>query len=192
MSRHSSGMRPYSDGRLPFAATTMLVVGVFEILLGIMAIVRDTFFVASAHYLYIARVYGWGWVHLGLGALLVLVGLALYTGVLAIRVIAAGLVALSAVTNFLFIPYYPVWSLLIIGFDALLLWAITTGRRAAAPEPMAPGMAYGTAMTNPERWTATNEQPSARGAGARPAQMGEPARTAGGPSDEATEPPAAT
>jgi hypothetical protein len=185
-------MRPYTDGRLPFAATTMLVVGVFQILLGVMAVVRDEFFVATANYLYIARVYGWGWVHLGLGALFVLVGLALYTGVMAIRVIAAALVALSAVANFLFIPYYPVWSLLIIGFDALLIWAITTGRRAA-PQAMAPGMAPGMAMSNPERWTATNEsQRAGRGTGARTAETGEPARTAGGPSAEATEPPAAT
>jgi hypothetical protein len=187
-------MRPYSDGRLPFAATTMLVIGVFQILLGIMALVRDQFFVATANYLYIARVYGWGWVHLGLGALLVLTGLFLYTGVMAIRVIGVALAGLSAITNFLFIPYYPVWSLLIIGFDALLIWAITTGptRRAVeAPAGMAPGMA----MSNPERWTATNEsQQAGRMAGRAQtgtAQMGEPARSAGGPADQDTTDPQA-
>jgi hypothetical protein len=179
----------------------MLVIGVFEILLGIMALLRDEFFVATANYLYIARVYGWGWVHLGLGALLVLTGLFLYTGVMAIRVIGVALAALSAVANFLFIPYYPVWSLLIIGFDALLIWAITTGPRRMREAPAA-GMAPGMAMSNPERWTATNEsQPAGRPMGA--SQTGEPApteparteptRTGGGPSSQGMpNPPAGT
>ncbi len=175
----------------------MLVIGVFQILLGIMALLRDEFFVATANYLYIARVYGWGWLHLGIGALLVLTGLFLYTGVMAIRVIGVALAAISAIANFLFIPYYPVWSLLIIGLDALLIWAITTGPQRMR-EAAAPGMAPGTAMSNPERWTATNEsQPAGRPMGAsqmretaRPEAARTEARTAGGSSGQTTNPPA--
>jgi hypothetical protein len=39
-------------------------------------------------------------------------------------VVGITLAVLSAITNFLFIPYYPVWSLLIIAVDVLVIWAL--------------------------------------------------------------------
>ena len=35
------------------------------------------------------------------------------------------LAILSAIANFFFIPYYPFWSLLLIAFDAWVIWALT-------------------------------------------------------------------
>jgi hypothetical protein len=37
---------------------------------------------------------------------------------------AIALAVLSAIANFLFIPYYPFWSLLIITLDIFVIWAI--------------------------------------------------------------------
>jgi hypothetical protein len=38
--------------------------------------------------------------------------------------VAITLAVLSAISNFLFIPYYPFWSLLIIILDVFVIWAI--------------------------------------------------------------------
>jgi hypothetical protein len=39
-------------------------------------------------------------------------------------VVGITLAVLSAIANFLFIPYYPFWSLLIIALDVLVIWAL--------------------------------------------------------------------
>jgi hypothetical protein len=40
------------------------------------------------------------------------------------RTVAIILAVLSAVTNFLFVPYYPFWSLLLVTLDVLVIWAV--------------------------------------------------------------------
>jgi hypothetical protein len=45
------------------------------------------------------------------------------------RVVAITLAVLSAITNFLFLPYYPFWSLLIIAVDIFVIWAIAAHGR---------------------------------------------------------------
>jgi hypothetical protein len=40
-------------------------------------------------------------------------------------VTAIMLAMLSALANFFFIPYYPIWSLLVIGLDIWVIWALT-------------------------------------------------------------------
>jgi hypothetical protein len=38
----------------------------------------------------------------------------------------------GAIANFLFIPYYPIWSLVIIALDVLVIWALASHSRGAA------------------------------------------------------------
>jgi hypothetical protein len=40
------------------------------------------------------------------------------------RVVALTVALLSALANFLFIPYYPFWALLLITLDIFVIWAI--------------------------------------------------------------------
>ena len=42
-----------------------------------------------------------------------------------------GLAGLSMVIQFLFAPHYPIWSLLVIGVDGVIIWALATYRRDA-------------------------------------------------------------
>jgi hypothetical protein len=48
------------------------------------------------------------------------------------RMVAITLAVLSAIANFLFIPYYPFWSLLIIAVDVFVIWAIAAHGREVA------------------------------------------------------------
>ena len=36
------------------------------------------------------------------------------------------LACLSMIVNFLLVPFYPIWSLVIIALDVTLIWALTT------------------------------------------------------------------
>ena len=41
------------------------------------------------------------------------------------------LAALSAIGQFAFLPYYPVWSMIIIAMDILIIWALAKQIRQA-------------------------------------------------------------
>lgn len=107
-----------------FAATMMVVVGVFQIIAGLTAVLHDNFYVNVRNYTFDLDVSTWGWIHIVLGALLLLTGLALTSG--RVWAAAAGIVvaALSAINNFFFLPYYPIWSLLIIAVDVFVIWSL--------------------------------------------------------------------
>jgi hypothetical protein len=112
-------------GGLIFAATVLLVVGVFQIVAGIAAIVDDEFYVVVANYAFDFDVTVWGWIHLVVGILAVLSGVALFGQRAWAAAVAVVVAVLSAISNFLFIPYYPFWSLLTIGLAIWVIWAVT-------------------------------------------------------------------
>ncbi|MBK9179762.1 MAG: hypothetical protein IPM45_09370 [Acidimicrobiales bacterium] len=77
----------------------------------------------------------WGWVHLVLGIVLVLVGIGILTGNLAARIVGVVVAAMSAVANFAFLPWYPVWAIAVIAIDVAIIWALTAhGRDVQAVE----------------------------------------------------------
>ena len=116
-----------------FASVIMIITGVFHVIAGLTAIIKDKFFAVTPNYLLTFDVSGWGWIHLAIGALLVLAGIFVLRGNLLARMVGITMAAISAIGNFLFIPYYPFWSLLMIGLDVFVIWALASfGRRAAS------------------------------------------------------------
>lgn len=108
-----------------FAASMMLLVGTFEILAGLGAILDDDFFTPTHHYTFNLSVHGWGWIHLVLGVLMVVAGAALFRGRAWAALVALGLAVLSAVANFLFLPHYPWWAVTMIALDVWVIWSVT-------------------------------------------------------------------
>ena len=97
----------------------------------IAAIFEDQFFVVGPNYVYDVDATAWGWIHLILGVVVFFAGAGALTGQTWARVVGITLACLSAVANFFFIPYYPIWSLVIIALDILVIWALAVyGRRA--------------------------------------------------------------
>ncbi|GAA3234549.1 DUF7144 family membrane protein [Dactylosporangium siamense] len=114
----------WASGFTAFAGIVMIIVGMFQLAAGLAAIVEKTFFVVTADYLYAFDVTGWGWIHLVVGLVVLLAGFAVFSGrlwALALGIVLAGL---SAIANFLFLPYYPLWSMLIIALDVIVIWAL--------------------------------------------------------------------
>ncbi|WP_238006244.1 hypothetical protein KZZ52_36535 [Dactylosporangium sp. AC04546] len=123
----------WAGGFTVFAGIMMIIVGLFHIAAGLAAIVENRFFVITPDYLYTFDVTGWGWIHLVGGFVVLLAGCAVFTGRLWARAVGIVLAGLSAIANFLFLPYYPLWSLLIIALDVFVIWALAVhGRRVPA------------------------------------------------------------
>lgn len=114
------------------AAVMMMVSGVWNFLEGLAAVVRGGFFIRLPTYAYDLSVRGWGWFHLILGVVVFLAGAGLLTDKLWARTVGVTLAALSAVVNFLYIPYLPVWSVVVIAIDLAIIWALLTPRRGYA------------------------------------------------------------
>jgi len=113
-----------SAGLASFAGVMLVVVAVFQILEGIAAIANDSVFDSQIHYAYTFNVTTWGWVHLVLGVLAVLVGIAIMRGQVVGYMAGILIAGLGAIFSFAFLPYYPVWSLLIVALNVLVLWAL--------------------------------------------------------------------
>jgi len=123
----------WAVGGTVFAAVLMMIAGVFQVIAGITAIAKDKFFVSAPNYLLTFDVSRWGWIHLAFGGLLVIAGFFVLRGDTWARAVAIALVSLSAIANFLFLPYYPFWALVVIAIDVFVIWALASyGRRAAA------------------------------------------------------------
>src|SRR5215216_4896535 len=120
--RQTSG---WAVGFIMFAAIMMIMTGVFQALQGLIAIFENEFYVATRNYTFQFDATTWGWIHLLLGLLVAFAGYGLLSGKTWARLLALTLAALSATANFLFIPYYPFWALLIVTLNILVIWAIT-------------------------------------------------------------------
>src|SRR5918994_6243289 len=129
-SQYPSAGRPaqttsgWANGFILFAAIMMIMVGIWQALQGLIAIFENEFYVATRNYLFQFDATTWGWIHLLLGLVVAFAGWGLLSGRTWARAAAIALAVLSAIANFLFIPYYPFWSLLIITLDIFVIWAI--------------------------------------------------------------------
>jgi hypothetical protein len=134
--RSSRVRRPtpaWAAGVISFAAVMMMLTGTLQALTGLDAIVENESYVTPPNYLYEVDVTAWGWIHLIGGVVVAVAGFAVLSGATWARVVGITVAALSAIANFLFIPYYPFWSLLVIALDVLAIWALAAyAHRAAA------------------------------------------------------------
>ncbi|WP_127359371.1 DUF7144 family membrane protein [Actinacidiphila soli] len=128
----SSSGSVWASSWIAFAGVMMIFGGAMAIFEGISAIAKDDVFVTIANYAYTFNLTSWGWIHLVLGVLVVLAGAALFSGAMWARVTGIVLAGLSMIANFMWLPYYPVWAIVLIAVDAFVIWALCvgTGREA--------------------------------------------------------------
>jgi hypothetical protein len=133
-SRTAEDSSGWAAGFTLFAALMMIMAGVWQGLAGLIAIFENEFYVATRNYLFEFDATTWGWIHLLLGVIVGLAGLGLMSGQTWARVVGITLAVLSAIANFLFIPYYPFWSILIIALDVFVIWALAAHGRVLSEE----------------------------------------------------------
>jgi hypothetical protein len=120
---------PWAVGFTVFAGTMMIMLGLFDIFQGLAAVLEDSFFVLERAYAFDMSLDTWGWLHIVIGIIVMLAGFYVFSGTLWARLVGIVLAVIAAVTNFFYIPYYPVWSLLIIAVSIGVIWALATHGR---------------------------------------------------------------
>src|SRR6476646_6036303 len=100
----------WAGGLTVFGGVGLATVGGFQLLMGLSAVLKDTVYVHTDTSVYKLDLAGWGWIHLIMGVLAIVVGLTILVG--AKWALTAGIViaVLSALSNFAFIPQAPWWA----------------------------------------------------------------------------------
>lgn len=106
------------------AAAFMMVSGILAFFEGLAAIIRGSFFSALPSYAFNLSARGWGIIHLILGVLVFAAGAALFADKTWARITGVVLASFSAIANFVFLPYYPVWAIVLIAIDMFIIWAL--------------------------------------------------------------------
>ncbi|MFG2043588.1 hypothetical protein [Dactylosporangium sp. NPDC048998] len=112
-------------GLVLFAGAMLIVVGAVNVIEGIVALANARHVVVTEDTLYFFNISGWGWTVLVLGVLLLAVGIGVLTAQTWARVAAIVVVAVHAVVQVLWIAAYPVWSILMLALDTVILYALT-------------------------------------------------------------------
>jgi hypothetical protein len=122
----------WTVGLVVFAGVMLMLVGFFHAFTGLAAIVDDEFFVVGPNYAYEFDTTAWGWIHLLGGVVVIAAGWGVFSGATWARVVGITVAVVSAIANFFFIPYQPVWAILIIALDVLVIGALAAYSRDEA------------------------------------------------------------
>jgi hypothetical protein len=112
-------------GWVVFAGTMLILVGIFQIIQGLVAVFDDGFYLVHPSGLVVNVNYTtWGWTHVVIGIVGIVAGLGLLAGNIVARVVGVIVAMVSAVVNMAFVAAYPVWSLMLIALDVIVIYAI--------------------------------------------------------------------
>ena len=112
-------------GWVIFAAVMVVIIGSLNFLYGLAAVLNDQVVVVGGHGAIIADLTTWGWVTMILGAIVALVGIALAGGATWARWTAVVLVGLNAIEQLWIFPAAPLWALLIVILDVVIIYNLT-------------------------------------------------------------------
>ncbi|HKY67641.1 MAG TPA: hypothetical protein VJM49_14770, partial [Acidimicrobiales bacterium] len=107
----------------------MVIAGALNLFYGIIAAVNDEWVVWTNRTAVYLDVSEWGWVHIILGAIVLLSGIGVFSGNILARTVGVIVASISLIANFFFIPVYPLWAITVIVLDLLVIWALTAHGR---------------------------------------------------------------
>lgn len=121
-------------GWVAFAGVMLIIGGILNAFYGLIAVLNDEWVVwgnRASVYLDISQ---WGWIHLIMGLVVVLAGVGVFSGNFLARSVGVIAASASLITNFAFVPAYPIWSLVVVAIDVIVIWAlIAHGKEMQGP-----------------------------------------------------------
>lgn len=130
-----ASLREWATGVTVFAAIMLMIGGILDVMRGIAEIAEDDLFAATRTYLFAFDLTAWGWIHLTLGVLAFVVSFGLFMASTWARVSGVAIAGLVIIAHFLSLPYYPVWSIVMIAISGFIIWALCVMRKDDAFVP---------------------------------------------------------
>jgi hypothetical protein len=118
---------PYTEqaggGWITFAGVIIVIVAILNIIDGIAAISKSSFFINDAKYI-LSDLRTWGWIVLAIGVIQLFVAYGIWAGNQVARWTGIVIVSVNAIAQLMFIPAYPFWALAIFSLDVLVLYGL--------------------------------------------------------------------
>lgn len=113
-------------GWVYFAGILLILRGLGDAFLGITALVNKTYLFVGNTTLVVTtdNILAWGWVQLAIGVLVLAVGFSVLHGSTWARVVATALAGLAFLVNLAFIGVFPVWSIVAMVVNVLIIYAL--------------------------------------------------------------------
>jgi hypothetical protein len=121
----------------------MFMIGAFHLIAGLAGVFEDEIYTvvpavgteASGDLYYLQfDATTWGWIHTIVGIVILLAGFSLLSGAVWARTVGVILAVISAIANFAWLPWYPVWSIVMIAVSVTVIWALTVHGRDVTME----------------------------------------------------------
>jgi vacuolar-type H+-ATPase subunit I/STV1 len=117
---------------LSFAGIVAFVVGVFNVIDGLVALFRNDYYLVTSQDILVFDFTAWGWIWLVLGLLQIVIGAGILSGRPWARAAGVAMAVLVAVGQLAFLRAFPMWSVLVIAMCVLLVYALTAHPRTPA------------------------------------------------------------
>lgn len=108
-----------------FAGFMMIILGVFEIIAALTALINSDWLVVTERNLLVFNFTAWGWIHLVIGIIVLIAGFSVMHGSMWARIVGILIATLSAIANLAYMNTYPIWSIVMIVVDILVIYALT-------------------------------------------------------------------
>jgi hypothetical protein len=116
------------------ASALMLTSAILTLSVGVFALAANNLVISGPGYEYTFQIAGWGWANMLTAAVLAIVALALYVGARWARAAAIVVTGLAIVVTFLWMPYYPMGSIVLIALDIVVIWGVATWNTSSKTE----------------------------------------------------------
>jgi hypothetical protein len=119
--------RGFWTGWVGFAGVLMIMIGLFDFFQGLIAIIRDEYYVMTQEQIIVFDLTAWGWTMLIWGIVLGLAGAALLAGMGWARWFTIIVVCLNFIVQLGFVgsSQYTLWALTALALNVLVLYALT-------------------------------------------------------------------
>lgn len=112
-------------GWVIFGSMIMIMVGAFQVILGITALFNSDYYLVGRNGLVVNVDYtAWGWAHLAIGVIALAAAFGLLTGRMWARILGIGVAMVGALVNLAFISAFPLWGITVIALNVLVIYAI--------------------------------------------------------------------
>jgi hypothetical protein len=113
-------------GWTAFAGVMMVMIGTFHVFQGLVALFKDEYFLVGNEGLMVSVDFtAWGWTHIIAGLVVALAGFGVFAGKMWARIVGVALAVVSALVNVAFLSAYPIWSMMMIALDVVVILALT-------------------------------------------------------------------
>lgn len=120
-----------TSGWLSFAGIVAIVVGLFNVIDGLVALLRQDYYLVTQQDILIFNFTVWGWIWLIIGIVQIAVGAGILSGKLWARTVGVVMAVLAALGHLVFLRAFPVWSVMVIALCVILVYALTAPPRGA-------------------------------------------------------------